>query len=79
MDPRIQIRIRIHTKISWIRNTASSNSNINSNSSSSQQRIVLKSASTDVFTNLGKALRSLNTSYLPLVLHAKLKGVKVKS
>jgi hypothetical protein len=22
MDPRIQIRIRIHTKVSWIRNTA---------------------------------------------------------
>jgi hypothetical protein len=22
MDPRIQIRIRIHTKMSWIRNTA---------------------------------------------------------
>ncbi len=41
----------------------SSNSNISSSSninSNSQQRIVLKSASTDVFTNLGKALRSLN-------------------
>jgi hypothetical protein len=77
MDPRIQIRI--HNKMSWIRNTASSNSNINSNSSSSssQQRIVLKSASTDVFTNLGKALPSLNTSHLPLVLPAKLNGVKV--
>ncbi len=24
MDPRIQIRIRIHTKMSWIRNTANS-------------------------------------------------------
>jgi hypothetical protein len=50
------------------------NSNINSNS---QQRIVLKSASTDVFTNLGKALQSLNTSYLPLVLPAKLNGAKI--